>query len=241
MASLHHRPPSRWPTIIVTALVTAVLTSLVWLMLAPRIETPAPPPEPAAPPPAPPAAVPAAPAAPPVAPLPPGATLRAPVEGGQMVDGFGDARDGGSRPHTGVDIMAPAGTPVRAVADGSIAKLFLSERGGNTVYQFDPDKRVAYYYAHLQGYAPNLREGQPVKAGDVLGTVGSTGSASGGSPHLHFEMMELQKPGQWYDGMAVNPWPYLTGQPGRGPRTLPPVTEAAPAIPANAEPAGKAA
>ena len=52
--------------------------------------------------------------------------------------------------------MAPRGTPVRAVEDGTVAKLFTSEAGGLTIYQFDPTETFAYYYAHLDRYAAGL-------------------------------------------------------------------------------------
>ena len=93
-------------------------------------------------------------------------------------DTFTDSRANGARAHDAIDIMAPAGTPVTAVADGRIVKLFLSERGGITAYQFDASERFVYYYAHLQAYAPGLAEGQLVHRGDPIGLVGSTAEYS---------------------------------------------------------------
>src|ERR1700756_1080024 len=91
-------------------------------------------------------------------------------------DTFGDPRTGHA--HEAIDLMAPRGTPVHAVVPGTIRKLFLSQPGGNTIYQFDDDSRYCYYYAHLDRYAENLREGMHVAAGEVVGYVGSTGDAN---------------------------------------------------------------
>ena len=98
--------------------------------------------------------------------------LEVPVEGvddDDLHDTFDDRR-GVGRVHEALDIMAPRGTPVVAVEDGTIAKLFLSEGGGGiTIYQFDPSNQFSYYYAHLDRYAPGLREGQTVRRGQVIG------------------------------------------------------------------------
>ena len=139
--------------------------------------------------------------------------LLVPVQGktpSDLVDTFTDARSEG-RLHDAIDIMAPAGTPVLAVADGKVEKLFTSERGGLTLYQFDPQGKVAYYYAHLQGYADGLAEQQPLKRGQVIGYVGSTGNASPDGPHLHFAVFILGPERRWSEGTAVNPYPLLTG------------------------------
>jgi murein DD-endopeptidase MepM/ murein hydrolase activator NlpD len=90
-----------------------------------------------------------------------------PVQGvlaSQLRDTFTDARSEG-RVHDAIDIMADAGTPVLAVADGTVEKLFDSERGGLTIYQFEPSGRWCYYYAHLQRYADGLAEKQVIKRG----------------------------------------------------------------------------
>ncbi|WP_394694836.1 M23 family metallopeptidase [Pseudoxanthomonas japonensis] len=142
----------------------------------------------------------------------PSGILLIPVQGVQataLVDTFTDARSQG-RSHDAIDIMAPAGTPVLAVADGHIEKLFTSERGGLTIYQFDPAGRLAYYYAHLQGYAPGLAEQQQITRGQLLGYVGSTGNASPDAPHLHFAIFELGPEKRWWEGTAINPYPALT-------------------------------
>ena len=141
----------------------------------------------------------------------PGQTLLLPVQGvqpSQLRDTFTDARSEG-RVHDAIDIMAPAGTPVLAVADGRIEKLFDSKRGGLTIYQFEPSGRWCYYYAHLQRYAEGLAEQQEVKRGQVIGYVGSTGNASPEAPHLHFEIHVLGPEKQWWKGEPINPYPLL--------------------------------
>ncbi|WP_369936674.1 M23 family metallopeptidase [Xanthomonas tesorieronis] len=140
--------------------------------------------------------------------------LLIPVQGvrrDQLQDTFTDARSQGRR-HDAIDILAPAGTPVLAVADGSVEKLFDSERGGLTVYQFEPSGRYAYYYAHLQRYADGLAEKQTLRRGQVLGYVGSTGNADPGAPHLHFEIHQLGPEKQWWKGESLNPYPLLRGE-----------------------------
>ncbi|WP_435594116.1 M23 family metallopeptidase [Proluteimonas luteida] len=132
----------------------------------------------------------------------------------QLSDTFGDAR-GDERRHEALDIMAAAGTPVLAVADGTIEKLFDSERGGLTIYQFEPGGRYAYYYAHLQDYAPGLAEGATVRQGQVIGHVGSTGNADPAAPHLHFAIFRLGPERRWWEGEPVNPYPLLGDTPVR--------------------------
>jgi peptidoglycan LD-endopeptidase LytH len=108
--------------------------------------------------------------------------------------------------HEALDILAPRGTPVRAVEDGTIEKLFESKRGGLTVYQFDPTRRFAYYYAHLDRYARGLRDGQAVSRGALIGYVGTTGNAPPETPHLHFAIFILTPEKQWWEGAAVDPY-----------------------------------
>lgn len=137
--------------------------------------------------------------------------LLIPVQGilaSQLQDTFNDARAQG-RSHEAIDIMAPAGTPVLAAADGTVEKLFTSDAGGLTVYQFEPSGRYAYYYAHLQGYAPGLAEKQALRRGDVIGYVGSTGNANPAAPHLHFAVFVLGPERRWWQGTAINPYPLL--------------------------------
>jgi murein DD-endopeptidase MepM/ murein hydrolase activator NlpD len=97
---------------------------------------------------------------------------------------WGAARDGGRRQHQGVDIFAPRGTPVLAVASGYISHVGHSRLGGNVVWLRDSRFGQNIYYAHLDTQL--VRDGQRVRPGDTLGTVGTTGNAKGGVPHLHF-------------------------------------------------------
>ena len=138
-------------------------------------------------------------------------TLRVPVDGVSVESfksDFGERRSGkGGHPHEAVDILAPRNTPVHAVEDGAIAKLFESQAGGHTIYQSDPTGRFMYYYAHLERYAEGLHEGQPVAAGDVIGYVGTSGNAPPGTPHLHFAISELGPDRHWWQGQAIDPYP----------------------------------
>ena len=143
-----------------------------------------------------------------------GAELIVPVRGiqlAQLDNTFDDAR-GQGRVHEAIDIMAPRGTPVLAATDGKVEKLFTSVPGGLTIYQFDPDGRHAYYYAHLDRYAVGLAEGKVLKRGEVIGYVGSTGNASEDAPHLHFAIFVLGTEKRWWEGTAINPYPVLTGK-----------------------------
>jgi murein DD-endopeptidase MepM/ murein hydrolase activator NlpD len=125
-----------------------------------------------------------------------------------LQDTFDDARSQG-RVHNAIDIMAARGTPVFATEGGQIVKLFTSRLGGLTIYQFDPTETYCYYYAHLDRYAPDLREGEPVARGQVIGYVGSTGDASPDAPHLHFEISRLHPDKHWWQGDPLNPYPIL--------------------------------
>ena len=129
-----------------------------------------------------------------------------------LADTYKQARPGG-RVHDAIDIMAPHGTPVVAVAPGTVEKLFFSKGGGGvTAYVRSPDRNWMFYYAHLQDYAPGLREGQAVKRGDPIGRVGSTGNASPAGPHLHFAINRVDQGEKWYQGRPVNPYPLLAGK-----------------------------
>ena len=130
----------------------------------------------------------------------------------QLVDTFVDERGGGERLHEALDIMAPAGTAVVAAGPGTVEKLFRSEAGGNTIYVRSADRRTIHYYAHLQDYAPGLKEGQRVARGHRLGSVGSSGNASEEAPHLHFAILLTTPDAEWWEpAAAVNPYPLLRG------------------------------
>jgi murein DD-endopeptidase MepM/ murein hydrolase activator NlpD len=136
--------------------------------------------------------------------------LTIPVEGvtaDKLVRSFTDARTG--HEHDAIDILAPRNTPVLAVEDGTIAKLFLSKLGGNTIYQFDPSQRFCYYYAHLQRYADGLKEGDAVHRGQVIGYVGTSGNAPPNTPHLHFAISLLTADHHWWEGTPVDPYDAL--------------------------------
>ena len=154
-------------------------------------------------------------APPPTVPAVPGPTgLIVPVQGlaaAQLSDTYTQSRSDG-RTHEAIDIMAPTGTPVLAVADGSVEKLFDSKQGGLTLYQFEPSGKFAYYYAHLDRYAPGMAEGKALRRGEVIGYVGSTGNADTAAPHLHFAVYVLGPERKWWQGTPINPYPLLGGR-----------------------------
>ncbi len=122
-----------------------------------------------------------------------------------LTDSYQDDRSGG-RIHRALDIPAPRDTPVLAVEDGTVAKLFTSKLGGLTVYQFDPSATYSYYYAHLDRYAEGIKEGDRLRRGQVVGYVGSTGDASPDAPHLHFEIARLTPDKHWWQGTPIDPF-----------------------------------
>jgi len=129
----------------------------------------------------------------------------------QLQDTYTDSRSEG-RIHNAIDIMAPGGTPVVAVADGEIVKFHDSEAGGITIYQISVDKRYFFYYAHLQSRAAGIAEGQTVKQGTVIGYVGDTGNAGPGNTHLHFSINAVVDPKRFWEGFDINPYPILRGE-----------------------------
>jgi murein DD-endopeptidase MepM/ murein hydrolase activator NlpD len=122
-------------------------------------------------------------------------------------DSFDEARAG--HVHAAIDIMAPRGTPVIAAVDGKVRKIFTSRAGGLTIYETDPSEEMVYYYAHLDRYADGIREGDPLRKGEVIGYVGSSGNAPAHRPHLHFAIARLPETKAWWGGEAVNPYPIL--------------------------------
>jgi murein DD-endopeptidase MepM/ murein hydrolase activator NlpD len=109
--------------------------------------------------------------------------------------------------HHGEDIFAPMGAPVLAVADGTIHTVGFIKLGGYRLWLRD-DGGNEFYYAHLSAYTPLAIDGKRVEAGDVIGFVGDTGDAEGGTPHLHFEIHPAAMIGLGYDGV-VAPYPIL--------------------------------
>jgi peptidoglycan LD-endopeptidase LytH len=130
-----------------------------------------------------------------------------------MLNTFNRSRDG--HKHEATDIVAPRGTPVLAVDDGTIVKLFWSRAGGRTIYQFDPSERFCYYYAHLDGYEAHLAEKDHVRRGQVIGYVGTTGNAPANSPHLHFAITIIGPDKKWWGGTPIDPYPLLSSLFGR--------------------------
>ena len=137
--------------------------------------------------------------------------LTLPVQGikrDELRDTFNEAR-GSARKHEALDVLAPRNTPVLAVEDGKIARLFLSDAGGITIYQFDPAESYCYYYAHLERYADGVKEGSPIKRGQVIGYVGTTGNAPRDTPHLHFAIFKMTDEKRWWQGTPLDPYSVL--------------------------------
>jgi murein DD-endopeptidase MepM/ murein hydrolase activator NlpD len=133
----------------------------------------------------------------------PDSELLMPVKGvrtQQVADTFGAPRPGG-RQHEGQDIFAPKGTPVYSATQGMVWRIGTGELGGLFVYVLGPGGR-RYYYAHLDGYAEGLEEGQGVSPQTLLGYVGNTGNARTTPPHLHFGLY-----GNWRsdDARVIDP------------------------------------
>jgi len=126
----------------------------------------------------------------------------------QLQDTFSQSRSEG-RVHEAIDIVAPAGAPVIAAAEGRIVKFHDSERGGITIYQLSSDGKYVYYYAHLQRRADELKEGDVVRQGATLGFVGDTGNSGVGNYHLHFSLFAVTDPKRYWDGTNINPYPLL--------------------------------
>ena len=152
--------------------------------------------------------------APAAAAMPGGGGLIVPVAGitpDKLTDTWGDARGDGTRQHHAIDIMAPRGTPVLAAAAGRVEKIFESKDGGHTLYIRRSDPAWQDYYAHLDAYAPGLREGIEVKQGQQIGQVGSSGDADPRAPHLHYEIHQMTPGDGWWKGSEINPYPILHG------------------------------
>ena len=137
--------------------------------------------------------------------------LAVPVAGiapSALHDSYSEIR-GGIRPHEALDILAARGTPVLSAAAGRVLKLFASKPGGLMVYAADSSERFILMYGHLDAYAPGLAEGQQLRRGQQIGTVGTSGNAAVGTPHLHFAMARSANVKEWWKGVPVNPYPLL--------------------------------
>lgn len=133
-----------------------------------------------------------------------------PVEGvlaSQLRDSYTEMR--GAHPHEAIDILSPRGTPVVSATDGRVLKLFNSVAGGTMVYAADASDRFILMYAHLDRYADGVVDKMPIKRGQLLGYVGSTGDASAAAPHLHFAIARGHPSAAWWKGTPVNPYPLL--------------------------------
>jgi len=131
------------------------------------------------------------------------------VDSTRLDDSFDAPRDGGTRRHDAIDIMAPRGTPILAVQDGRILRLTNNAKGGITIYATDIEEQFVYYYAHLDRYYPNIYSGKPLMRGDTLGYVGTTGNAPKDVPHLHFQVMHMPADKKFWNGPPINPYPLL--------------------------------
>jgi peptidoglycan LD-endopeptidase LytH len=138
------------------------------------------------------------------------AALIVPVAGvlpKDLLDTFDEPR--GTRRHNALDIPAPRGTPVLSATDGRLERMFTSEAGGLMVYASDPTGRFVLMYAHLDRYADGLSDGMPLRRGDTIGYVGTTGNAPPEVPHLHFGIARTNNVGRWWTGTPVDPRPLL--------------------------------
>jgi murein DD-endopeptidase MepM/ murein hydrolase activator NlpD len=125
------------------------------------------------------------------------------VEKKSIANSWHAPRDG-ARLHEGQDIFAPRGTPIFSATEGYVAHIGDNSLGGQTISVIGAGGRT-YYYAHLEGYALNVAEGDWVTTQTLLGYVGTTGNAAGTPPHLHFGVYE--------PGGAMNPLPLLVDRP----------------------------
>jgi murein DD-endopeptidase MepM/ murein hydrolase activator NlpD len=130
------------------------------------------------------------------------------VRSKDLHDSFYAARSGG-RVHRAIDIIVPRGTPVLAATDGEIVRIGRNRLGGKIIYQMSDDKKLVFYYAHLDRYARGLKVGDYARQGDVIGYVGNTGNAGPGNYHLHFSISAVTNPKKLWKGLTINPYPIL--------------------------------
>ena len=125
-----------------------------------------------------------------------------PLACGTPLDNFGDGRSGG-RTHEGDDIVAPRGTPVYAVVDGTLTDQVIDGQSGSSLsgnaWYLTSATGASYFYAHLDGFAAGLGIGSAVRQGDVIGYVGDTGNPAPGSYHLHFGIAPNGRRGAYID------------------------------------------
>lgn len=136
--------------------------------------------------------------------------LMVPVEGVEprsVKDTFHQPRSGG-RIHMATDILAMRGTPILSASDGRIIKLSTGGSGGIVIYVADASGRYLHYYAHLDGYAPEVKDGLKVREGQVIGFVGTTGNAPPNTPHLHYQVMRADK--DYWNGTPIDVRPFMT-------------------------------
>ncbi|MEZ5891816.1 MAG: peptidoglycan DD-metalloendopeptidase family protein [Parvularculaceae bacterium] len=123
--------------------------------------------------------------------------MKTPIDGARLSSGFGTRKHpilGYQKAHKGVDFAAPRGTPIKAAGDGVIERADRYGSFGNYV-KIRHANNYQTAYAHLNGFARNIRKGARVRQGDIIGYVGTTGRSTG--PHLHYEVH--------LKGVQVNP------------------------------------
>ena len=131
------------------------------------------------------------------------------VKASDLRDTFNEARGGGSRKHEALDIMASRGTPVLSASAGRVLKLHNSKDGGLMVYAADASNRFVLMYAHLDRYADGMRDSLPLRQGQIIGYVGTTGNAAENAPHLHFAIAHPRDVKLWWTGTPIDPRPLL--------------------------------
>ena len=131
------------------------------------------------------------------------------VKASELRDTFNEMRGGGSRKHEALDIMAPRGTPVLSASAGRVLKLHNSKDGGLMIYAADASNRFVLMYAHLDHYADGMRDSLPLRQGQIIGYVGTTGNAAENAPHLHFAIAHPRDVKLWWTGTAIDPRPLL--------------------------------
>ena len=128
--------------------------------------------------------------------------LPVPVEGvspARLVDTWGGLRSGGRR-HKGIDIFGNRGQAIHSTTKGLVMRVGEDRLGGHTVWVLGPGGEW-HYYAHLQQYG-DVKAGQWIQCGHIIGTVGDTGNARGTPPHLHYGIYN-------FSGTATNPYPFF--------------------------------